>query len=316
MAQQEFQVQAMFKGTILSHGYGFIAQKVMRDKNITYPAKAIYSYLASFSGVKMECFPSVDLMQAELGMPEKTFYKHLRILKDMGLVTTERIRNTNSKFKGTLYTLIINEREIEEIIHTRELMGMEKDSEKIHTHEFNGVESNGVESNGVEFTVLKVTDLKVPDIKIDTTTNDGQVGKEIEIDIPEEFKTEYVSPTIDQALGRLTKLYEGEVGRPITRFEHDGIMELYDLVGEDLVTEALKRAVESGTRDIKYIRGIVSKWRIKGIKSLIDVVRDDKLFNDSKLKSGQGNKLPKQGSRIESERPIKQPGKYDKFYIT
>ena len=306
---EDFQVQAMFRGTILASGYGFIAQKITRDREITYPAKAIYAYLASFSGVKMECFPSVELMQAELGMPEATFYKHLKLLKSKGLVTTERIRTAGSKFKGTLYTLIINEREIEELVHTYEFVGMDKNDEKSHTHEFHGMETHGVESHGVESRELIVTDLKVTDIKIDTTTTEGQIGKEMEIEIPEEFKPGYIAPVIDPALGRFITLFQGEMGRPLSKIECDGSTEIYDLIGEDLARETLKRAVLAGTRNIRYMLKIAREWRMKGIKSLIDLEHEDKLFNDGKLKNGQGNKLQRQGSTKPEN------SKYDKFYL-
>ena len=38
------------RGTIYENGYGLIAQKVMRDKDLSPVAKSIYAYICSFAG--------------------------------------------------------------------------------------------------------------------------------------------------------------------------------------------------------------------------------------------------------------------------
>ena len=144
---------------------------------------------------------------------------------------------------------------------------------------------------------------------LDTDTNNG-VGEELEIDIPDEFLIGFRNAPVDPGLGRFATLYEGEIGRPMTRIECDGIKEIYDLVGEELAMEALKRAVKAETRQIRYIETIAREWRMKGIKSLIGLQAADKKFNDIKLKNGQGNKMPKHGPETSKE-----PNKYEKFYL-
>ena len=56
------------KNSILRDGYGIIPKIVMRDKNLSIEAKAIYAYLIAFAGDKKTCYPSRDLMCEELGM--------------------------------------------------------------------------------------------------------------------------------------------------------------------------------------------------------------------------------------------------------
>lgn len=47
---------------IFSMGYGHIAKLVMKDKDLTVEAKAIYSYIASYAGASDTAYPSVDLI--------------------------------------------------------------------------------------------------------------------------------------------------------------------------------------------------------------------------------------------------------------
>lgn len=140
-----------------------------------------------------------------------------------------------------------------------------------------------------------------------TTDKENELGIEINMDIPKEFfTTEYVPPIVDLALGRFATLYQGEIGRPMTKIENDGLKEIYDLIGEDLAMETLKRAVLAGTRNIRYMEKMAINWRMKGIKSLIDLECEDKKFGEGKLKSGQGNNIKVEKPKID---------KYAKFYL-
>ncbi|MFH5911262.1 helix-turn-helix domain-containing protein [Clostridium perfringens] len=75
---------------ILSHGYGFSPQIVMRDIRLTAEAKAIYSYMASFAGTNLTAFPTIELQLHELNMSAKRYYKHRKLLEDLGYITIQR----------------------------------------------------------------------------------------------------------------------------------------------------------------------------------------------------------------------------------
>ena len=75
---------------ILSQGYGFTPQIVMRDTRLTPEAKAIYCYMASFAGTNLTAFPTIQLQLHELGMSAKRYYKHRRLLEDLGYITIQR----------------------------------------------------------------------------------------------------------------------------------------------------------------------------------------------------------------------------------
>lgn len=76
-------------------GYGFVSREIMRNKDLTPESKAIYAYLSSFANAKGECYPALELMQAELCMSETRLYKHLNSLIAAGILTKSHQRNGN-----------------------------------------------------------------------------------------------------------------------------------------------------------------------------------------------------------------------------
>ena len=82
-------------------GYGVVYQDVMRNKNISPEAKAIYAYLSSIAGSGNSCYPSVDTMQEELCMSKNRFTKHMGQLIAFGVVEKVRERNGNIYGRNT-----------------------------------------------------------------------------------------------------------------------------------------------------------------------------------------------------------------------
>ncbi|MGU8478940.1 helix-turn-helix domain-containing protein [Clostridium perfringens] len=77
---------------IMSHGYGFSPQLVMRDTRLTVEAKAIYAYMSSFAGSGLSAFPTIELQLHELGIGAKRYYKHRKLLEDLGYITIKQTR--------------------------------------------------------------------------------------------------------------------------------------------------------------------------------------------------------------------------------
>jgi HAMP domain-containing protein len=98
-----------FRGTVYEDGSGMVAQKVMRDKEISMTAKAIYAYLCTFAwgGVDNErkAFPSVATQCKELGIKsDKTYFKHRKQLEEAGYITIEKTgRNKLGEFQNNIY---------------------------------------------------------------------------------------------------------------------------------------------------------------------------------------------------------------------
>ena len=86
-------------------GYGIVLQRVMRDPSLSVESKAIYGYLSSFAGASGSCYPSVKLMCAELNMSETRFSKHMKPLKEAGIVTVTKQRE-GTRFAQNVYEIV------------------------------------------------------------------------------------------------------------------------------------------------------------------------------------------------------------------
>lgn len=107
-----------FEGTIYENGYGLLAQKVMRDKNLPKQSKLIYAYMCSFAGVSKDgertAFPSVSLQCAELGMSEDTYYKWRKELITAGYIKIKKQRKEDAKFDKNIYSIVAVPQPVEE----------------------------------------------------------------------------------------------------------------------------------------------------------------------------------------------------------
>lgn len=82
---------------IWHRGYGLVAKAVMEDRNLTSDAKALYAFLASFTGGGEVAFPSVDYICDCLVWTRERFYKHRRQLLDLGYLTVEQTRKSGKQ---------------------------------------------------------------------------------------------------------------------------------------------------------------------------------------------------------------------------
>ena len=99
MSQDTLQVTDIF-----SQGYGLAPKLVMKDKSLSIEAKAIYAYLASYSGAGKTSFPSVSLVCGDLGISRQRFNKYRKQLEDAGLLTVTQVKN-KGVFSHNVYTL-------------------------------------------------------------------------------------------------------------------------------------------------------------------------------------------------------------------
>lgn len=89
---------------IFAQGYGIIPKVIMKDKDLSSEAKAIYAYLASYAGTGTTAFPSVSLMCSDLNMSERRFYNHRKDLQLKGYIHIEQKRNDKG-WKNNIYSL-------------------------------------------------------------------------------------------------------------------------------------------------------------------------------------------------------------------
>ena len=56
-------------------GYGLVFKRVMKDRNISIEAKALYSYLSAYAGADESSFPSVELIKHELNIGKQRYQR-------------------------------------------------------------------------------------------------------------------------------------------------------------------------------------------------------------------------------------------------
>ena len=56
-------------------GYGLVFKRVMKDRNISVEAKALYSYLSAYAGADESSFPSVELIKHELNIGKQRYQR-------------------------------------------------------------------------------------------------------------------------------------------------------------------------------------------------------------------------------------------------
>ena len=90
---------------VMSEGYGIIPKKVMKDKDLSVEAKAIYAFIASYAGAGNTSFPSVSLITDMLGISRQRFNKHRKLLEDKGYITIKKERTSEGSWGNNVYTL-------------------------------------------------------------------------------------------------------------------------------------------------------------------------------------------------------------------
>ncbi|MFZ6624481.1 conserved phage C-terminal domain-containing protein [Vagococcus fluvialis] len=101
----------LFSSELFSKGYGFMPKLVAKDQELSIEAKAIYSYLASYSGAGLSSFPSTSLILHDLGISENRYLKHRKTLVDKGYLTIKRERLDNG-FSKNIYIINQNPSEV------------------------------------------------------------------------------------------------------------------------------------------------------------------------------------------------------------
>lgn len=92
---------------IYGKGYGQVARAVMMDPHISIEAKGIYGYFCSYTGSGCNtAFPSVSRIVCDLHMTDTTYYRHFKMLTELGLITVEQANGGDGKgFKRNIYTI-------------------------------------------------------------------------------------------------------------------------------------------------------------------------------------------------------------------
>ncbi|MCH4169465.1 MAG: DnaD domain protein [Streptococcaceae bacterium] len=86
-------------------------------------------------------------------------------------------------------------------------------------------------------------------------------------------------------LGRLSQLFEQELGRPLSPIELEELQKWIDeeKIAVELVELALKEAVLNQKKNFKYVGGILRNWQGKGYQQVADVENEKTTLKKGKI---------------------------------
>ena len=138
---------------IMEKGYGFIPKLIMKDKDITIEAKAIYAYLSSYTGAGNTAYPSISLMCGDLDISEARFYKHRKLLVEKGYIVIEK-RRTEGGWSNNVYKLPF--KPYPQNLSTQNLSTQNLSTQNLSTQNI-GTKSNNLKSNSLKSNNVKST---------------------------------------------------------------------------------------------------------------------------------------------------------------
>lgn len=82
------------------------------------------------------------------------------------------------------------------------------------------------------------------------------------------------------------QFYEKNIAFMMSTFERDAIKHDVEEFGSDMLIHAMSIAIKSDARNYRYIEGILKKWRMKGIKTMDQVIASENQQSAVKKKIG------------------------------
>lgn len=254
--------------SILSSGYGLIPRTIMRDKSISIGAKGLYSYLASFAGSKLVCYPTRDTIMDELKIAKNTFNKYLKELQENGYIIIERNRSNNGTLTNNIYHLIHDKRVVDnskprlkncDMDNQPSTKNCDMDKNIGNTESEPRLKNCDMDESVENTTNLTMSqNLTAPCLKIcDTNSNN------ININSKYVYKDEE-NKTVDNSISEFKKLYEQNIG-VIYPIKAEWLIELSKEIDIQLFKRAIEICAENTNMSHAYLNGILNKWRDKNI---------------------------------------------------
>lgn len=261
---------------ILSKGYGVIPKLVMKDKDLTIEAKAIYAYISSYAGNGTEAFPSVELICSDLDIGENRFHKHKKNLISKGYIEVRRERDGKGVWGKNVYTIksmIIKnptrQNEVMDNTPTRHYPCMDEPSMGGPTLDNDCTNNNSLTNNSL---------------------NNNNLNKEIQQ--PASEKANFITAWEQNGFGPISPINIEKLDYWVKDFDGK----------EEIIVKAIEIAEGYGKRFYNYVETILKNWENKGVKSLDDIAALEKQ-RDTELeakKSAPKKNFNKQTIRKES----------------
>ena len=251
---------------IFSMGYGHIAKLVMKDKDLTVEAKAIYSYIASYAGASDTAYPSVDLICYDLSIGKERFQKHKKCLIEKGYIVIRKHSTPEGKFTNNLYVL---SQTVAKAAKTTEMatelenplpdFTAKQDPSMGSTRMENRTpNSNSVTNNNL--TTNHSKDLLEEDEE-DTQVNRKEKNQQTDFDY---WQKKWIAHFGEQT--------------PYTTNIHEGLQQWARFFGdEEIIMYAFMRAGRYGAKSYAYLDSILRNWWDDGLRTA-DAIYDSDIL--------------------------------------
>ena len=252
--------------SILSNGYGLIPRAIMRDKSISIGSKGLYAYLASFAGSKLVCYPTKEIIMAELKIAKNTFNKYINELQESGYIKIERNRDKKGLLTNNIYHLIYDINTVDKSSPSTKICDMDSTPDTKICDMDESIENkpsypstkvcdvdNNVENKPI-YPGRNLRDL----IDCDTNSNSININsKYVCID-------EQGNKTTENSITEFKKIYEQNIG-VVYPIKAQWLIELSKEIDIHLFKRAIEICAENEKMSNSYLNGILRKWRDKNI---------------------------------------------------
>lgn len=224
------------KKSIYREGYGIVAKVVMRDKDLSPEAKAIYSYICSFAGSGTTAFPGADLMMHELNLGKNRFYKFRKELEENGYITVIKQRNGNRREKN-IYMLNTEPVKVKKVEHLQ--------NEDIQNE---GIQIEEVQSEDIQNEPSNSNSLNSNSLNSNSSISNNYNNKNSSSCLNKDIYDFYSKSGFGLLNHTIIEMLDADI----------------EIYGKEWVKEALTEAVRNGKYKLKYAEGILRNWKADG----------------------------------------------------
>lgn len=253
---------------VFSKGYGTVPKLVMKDTDLTIEAKGIYAYLCSYAGAGETAFPSVDLICSDLGIGEKRFYKHRKLLEEKGYLKIERVRQDRG-FSKNIYTISSVVSSQNDSIRNDSVSGQNDHLRNDH------LQNDHLQNDGTNNNNINNNSINNNNINNNNHDEEKSENSKFQKSKPENKKDE-VQETKAQTTKEVHRFYQENFGIE-SQYIAQELEYLVEDLNVELVLEAMKRAIEYG-KEFGYAKRIMKNWENKGIDTMDKVQQADVEF--------------------------------------
>lgn len=264
---------------VMSKGYGSIPKLVMLDRELSIEAKAIYAYIASYSGNGDSAFPSIKKICYDLQINEKRFNRHKKVLFDKGYIEVSQERKGGGKFASNVYTIK------HYIQPTTQNGGTDSDNDEPYTQ--NGSTGNGSTHNG---------NSENGGTNNNSFTNNSSTNNSFnkQQQPASENHPHFLTAWKENGFGDINQANIKTLEEWITKFDGN----------DSIVIKAIKVASDLGAdkRNMAYLRTILTDWKNRGFKvgEDFEAAEQKRKSEKQKKKSAPRNNFNKSTTRKET----------------